>query len=110
MTRPISEENIGSTITTFTALSKESYSVFSGWKNSGNHENFPIYKAKLRTAWIAVARVSIKPDTRGVNVGWMCIPLCLILVVSKILPPVLLKFGPHWRQKRNEKQQKMELK
>ena len=52
----------------------------------------------------ATATVSIEPGIRGVGIGWMYTILGLLLVVSNVLLPILLKFGPKWRQNRVVKQ------
>lgn len=51
----------------------------------------------------AVTTVSLEPGIQGVGVGWWFTIIGLICVASNVMIPVMLKFGPRWRQERIEK-------
>ncbi|KAI8145766.1 major facilitator superfamily domain-containing protein [Fennellomyces sp. T-0311] len=51
----------------------------------------------------AAATAAIQPGIDGVNVGWMFTILGLILAVTNVSVPILIKFGPIWRKKRMNK-------
>ncbi|KAI8977257.1 major facilitator superfamily domain-containing protein [Mycotypha africana] len=48
----------------------------------------------------AIATVAIDPGIEGIGIGWMFTVISLFVTVSNIAVPVLLKFGPRWKEKR----------
>ncbi|KAG2194960.1 hypothetical protein INT46_004414 [Mucor plumbeus] len=51
----------------------------------------------------AIASVSIDPGIEGVGIGWMFTIVGLLVTISNIAVPVLIKFGPKWRARRAER-------
>ncbi|KAI8877166.1 MFS general substrate transporter [Backusella circina FSU 941] len=56
----------------------------------------------------AVATVCIDPGIEGVGTGWMFTIIGLILVVSNVSIPILIKYGPRWKERRAKRQQRQD--
>ncbi|GAN01601.1 MFS general substrate transporter [Mucor ambiguus] len=54
----------------------------------------------------AIASVAIEPGIQGVGIGWMFTIVGLLVTVTNIAVPVLIKFGPKWRARRAERYKK----
>jgi cyanate permease len=52
----------------------------------------------------AIATVYIDPGIEGVGMGWMFTILGLCLTANCICIPILIKYGPKWRQNRLDRQ------
>jgi uncharacterized membrane protein len=60
-------------------------------------------KKKKKKKNSAIASVSIDPGIEGVGIGWMFTIVGLLVTISNIAVPVLIKFGPKWRARRAER-------
>lgn len=58
----------------------------------------------IRCVLAAIATVFIDPGIEGVGMGWMFTILGLALTANCICIPILLKFGPRWKQARLDRQ------
>ncbi|ORZ03336.1 major facilitator superfamily domain-containing protein [Syncephalastrum racemosum] len=58
----------------------------------------------VRCAFSAIATAIIEPGIKGIGVGWIFTVLGIVLVLSNVMLPMLLKFGPRWRLERFERE------
>jgi cyanate permease len=52
----------------------------------------------------ALATVYIDPGISGVGIQWMFTILGLIMLIHIICIPILIKFGPKWKEERDNRQ------
>lgn len=60
----------------------------------------------VRCALGAIATVYIDPGIEGAGMGWMFTVMGIILAAHSICIPILIKFGPRWKQNRANRQNK----
>lgn len=59
----------------------------------------------MSNIWIysAAASVAIEPGIQGVGIGWMFTIVGLLVTITNIAVPILIKFGPKWRARRADR-------
>jgi hypothetical protein len=59
-----------------------------------------------RNYFSAIATVCIDPGIEGVGTGWMFTIIGLILVASNVCIPIIIRYGPKWKEQRAMREQK----